>query len=177
LTVLSGPSGVGKGTVVARLRRSVPDVWVSVSATTRAPRPGERDGVDYFFVPRSEFERMVAAGELLEYANFAGNSYGTPRGPVLEHLDRGVPTVLEIELQGARQVRDSMPDAQFVFLAPPSVSALVDRLDRRGTETSAERAARMARAEIELAAASEFDVVIVNDEVARATKELAALLH
>ncbi|MGN6609172.1 MAG: guanylate kinase, partial [Jatrophihabitans sp.] len=110
-------------------------------------------------------------------AEFAGNRYGTPRRPVDEHLARGVPTVLEIELQGARQVRETMPDAQFVFLAPPSVEELVDRLDRRGTETTEQRAARMAAAEVELAAAPEFDVVIVNDDLAHATAELAALLH
>src|SRR5579875_2688603 len=113
LTVLSGPSGVGKGTVVAELRRTVPDIWVSVSCTTRAPRPGETDGVEYYFVDREQFARMVADGAPLEHAEFAGNLYGTPRQAVLDHLAAGVPTVLEIELEGARQVRRTMPEALF----------------------------------------------------------------
>jgi guanylate kinase len=176
LTVLSGPSGVGKGTVVAQLRRIVPQVWVSVSCTTRAPRPGETEGIEYHFVTREEFERMVEGGELLEHAEFAGNCYGTPRAPVLEHLGRGVPTLLEIELQGARQVRESMPEAQFLFLAPPTVEELVGRLEGRGTETAEERAARLERARIEMAAEAEFEAVVVNDDVERAASEIAALL-
>ena len=176
LTVLSGPSGVGKGTVVAALRRIVPHVWVSVSCTTRHPRPGETEGIEYHFVDRAEFDKMVDAGELLEHAEFAGNCYGTPRAPVLEHLAAGIPTVLEIELQGARQVRATMPDARFVFLAPPSARDLVERLERRGTETDEQLAARLQRAEIELAAASEFDHVVVNDEIEHAAREVAALI-
>jgi guanylate kinase len=177
LTVLSGPSGVGKGTVVAALRTLVPHVWVSVSATTRAPRPGERDGVAYRFVDHDTFAQMVADDALLEHAEFAGNRYGTPRTPVLKHLAAGSPTLLEIELDGARQVRRSMPEARFVFLAPPSPDELVHRLYGRGTEAPADLAARLARAEIELAAASEFDHVVVNVDIDQAAREVAALLE
>lgn len=177
LTVLSGPSGVGKGTVVAALRAQDPQIWVSVSCTTRHPRPGERDGVQYRFVTRDRFADMVAAGELLEHAEFAGNCYGTPRQPVTDHLAAGTPTVLEIDLQGARQVRERLPDARFVFLAPPSLDELVQRLTGRGTESPEAVAARMERARLELAAQDEFDHVIVNDDVQRAARELAALVE
>jgi guanylate kinase len=176
LTVLSGPSGVGKGTVVDALRRLAPHVWVSVSCSTRAPRPGEVDGVAYHFVDRAEFDRLVAEGALLEHAEFAGNRYGTPRQPVLDHLAAGVPTLLEIDLQGARQVRAATPDAQFVFLAPPSLDALVHRLGGRGTESATALAERLAQAEVELAAEPEFDHVVVNTEVEQAAADLAALL-
>jgi guanylate kinase len=176
LTVLSGPSGVGKGTVVAALRRIVPHVWVSVSCTTRAPRPGEVEGVQYYFVDRERFAEMVAAGELLEHAEFAGNRYGTPRQAVLDHLAAGVPTLLEIELEGARQVRRSMPEARFVFLAPPSVDVLVQRLSGRGTESADALVARLERAQVELAAEEEFDEVVVNNDVEQAARELAALI-
>lgn len=127
LTVLSGPSGVGKSTVVAHMRKVHPEVWLSVSATTRKPRPGERHGVHYFFVSDDEFDKLIANGELLEWAEFAGNRYGTPRGAVLERLENGEPVLLEIDLQGARLVRESMPEAQLVFLAPPSWDELVRR--------------------------------------------------
>ncbi|MCW2523060.1 MAG: gmk [Frankiales bacterium] len=177
LTVLSGPSGVGKGTVVAEVRKLFPHVWVSVSCTTRKPRPGESDGVQYHFVNDAQFDELIAAGELLEYATFAGNRYGTPRKPVQQHLAAGRPTVLEIELQGARQIRDSMPDAQFVLLTPPSMAELRDRLMGRRTEGVPDLEARMARAEIELAAAEEFDRVIVNDDVQRAAAELVGLIE
>jgi guanylate kinase len=176
LTVLSGPSGVGKGTVVRALRALAPTVWVSVSCTTRAPRAGETEGVEYYFVTRDEFAEMVDANELLEHAEFAGNCYGTPRAPVLKHLARNVPTLLEIELEGARQVRESMPDARFVFLAPPSTDELVHRLSGRGTESDAEVAARLERAAVEMAAASEFDHVVVNNDVEDAAREVAALI-
>jgi guanylate kinase len=176
LTVLSGPSGVGKGSVVAQIRRSHPDVWLSVSATTRAPRPGEVDGVQYHFVTRTEFERMVDDGEMLEWAEYAGNLYGTPRGPVEERLAAGTYALLELELQGARQVRKAMPDARLVFLAPPSREELARRLVGRGTEDEAAIAARLDVAEIELAAACEFDVVLVNDTVQHAAEELVRLL-
>jgi guanylate kinase len=176
LTVLSGPSGVGKGTVVAALRRLVPQIWVSVSATTRSPRPGERDGREYRFVDHDAFAQMVADDALLEWAEFAGNRYGTPRAPVQKHLASEDPNLLEIELEGARQVRSSMPDARFVFLAPPSVEELVHRLHGRGTESADALAARLARAEIEMAAAAEFDHVVVNQDVDRAALEVAALV-
>jgi guanylate kinase len=176
LTVLSGPSGVGKRTVITALRREYPHIWVSVSCTTRAPRPGEVEGVDYYFVDRERFAKMVEAGELLEHAEFAGNCYGTPRQAVLDHLAAAVPTILEIELAGARQVRTSMPEARFVFLAPPSVDVLVQRLSGRGTETAAAIAARLEHAQVELAAEDEFDEVIVNNDVEQAAGELAALI-
>jgi guanylate kinase len=177
LTVLSGPSGVGKGTVVAQVRRTHPQVWVSVSCTTRTPRPGERPGVHYNFLTRDRFEELIAAGELLEYAEFAGNLYGTPRQPVLDHLASGVPTLLEIELQGARQVRAAMPDAYLVFLAPPSLEELTQRLVGRGTESPEVVAARLARAEIEMAAVDDFDTVIINDDVRRAAAKLVELVE
>ncbi len=176
LTVLSGPSGVGKGSVVAEIRRHHPSVWLSVSVTTRSPRPGETDGVEYHFVSRAEFDRMVAAGELLEHAEYAGNCYGTPRQPVEYRLAAGLPALLEIELQGARQVRAAMPEAQFVFLAPPSWDELVRRLVGRGTEDAETIRTRLEAAKVELEAEKEFDVVVVNDRVERAAKELVALL-
>lgn len=177
LTVLSGPSGVGKGSVVAEIRRHHPSVWLSVSVTTRQPRPGEKNGREYWFVSRPEYDRMVAAGELLEHAEYAGNGYGTPRGPVVERLASGLPALLEIELQGARQVRERMPAAQFAFLAPPSWDELVRRLVGRGTEDPATIQRRLDVAIVELAAEKEFDVTIVNDHVQRAAAELVALLE
>ncbi|MFG1926150.1 guanylate kinase [Cryptosporangium sp. NPDC048952] len=176
LTVLSGPSGVGKGSVVAEIRRHHPSVWLSVSVTTRAPRPGEEHGKQYYFVSRDEYDAMVAAGELLEHAEFAGNGYGTPRRAVEERLAAGRPALLEIELQGARQVRAAMPGAQFVFLAPPSWDELVRRLVGRGTEDEETIRRRLDAAVVELAAEKEFDVTIVNDNVSQAAIELVELL-
>jgi guanylate kinase len=177
LTVLSGPSGVGKDTVVAELRREYPEVWVSVSCTTRAPRPDETPGVHYNFVTRDEFAQLIEADDLLEYAEFAGNLYGTPRGPVLDRLAAGVPTLLVIELQGARQIRARMPEAYLVFLAPPSFEELAQRLTGRGTEPPDVIAARLARAQIEMAAVGDFDTVIVNDDVRSAAAKLVELLE
>ncbi|HEY3507339.1 MAG TPA: guanylate kinase [Actinocatenispora sp.] len=176
LTVLSGPSGVGKGSVYALVRQRYPDVWLSVSVTTRRPRPGEVDGRHYHFVDRTEFDRMAAAGELLEWAEYAGNAYGTPRAPVERRLAAGLPALLEIDLQGARQVRAAMPAARLVFLAPPSWDELVRRLVGRGTEDADTIRRRLELARDELAAESEFDVTIVNNSVEQAAAELVALL-
>ncbi|WP_146819064.1 guanylate kinase [Actinotalea fermentans] len=177
LTVLAGPTAVGKGTVSADVRARYPLVWLSVSATTRPARPGEVDGVHYHFVDDATFDAMVAGGEFLEWAVVHGrHRYGTPKAPVLARLAEGRPALLEIDLAGARQVRAAMPDARFVFLAPPSVEELVRRLVGRGTENEDERARRLATAEVEMAAAPEFDHVIVNDDVQRATDELIAVM-
>lgn len=177
LVVLAGPTAVGKGTVAAWVREHHPDVWMSVSSTTRAPRPGEVDGVHYHFVTAEDFEAAREAGQMLEWATVHGtHSYGTPRGPVEQVLAEGRPALLEIDLQGARQVREAMPEALLVFLAPPSWDELVRRLVGRGTEDEAERARRLTTAEAELAAREEFDVTIVNDDVQRAAEELVSLM-
>lgn len=177
LTVLAGPTAVGKGSVSAYVREHFPKVWLSVSVTTRPPRPTEVDGIHYRFIDDATFERMRADGDLLEWAVVHGRAkYGTPRGPVIEAIAAGLSPLLEIDLQGARQVRESMPEALFVFLDPPSWDELVRRLVGRGTESSDEREARLATARVELAAADEFDVRIVNDDVQRAAEELVSLM-
>ena len=176
LTVLSGPSGVGKDSVIELIRARSPFVWLSVSVTTRPKRDYEVDGVHYRFVDRAEFARLAAAGQLLEWAEFAGNLYGTPRGPVEDRLSRGIPALLKIDLQGARQVRDAMPEALLVFLAPPSVEELHRRLIGRGTEDPDTIRLRLEHADEELAAETEFDVTVVNDSVERAADELVGLL-
>lgn len=176
LTVLSGPSGVGKSTVVAHMRKEHSEVWLSVSATTRRPRPGEKHGVHYFFVTDDEMDKLIANGELLEWAEFAGNRYGTPRRAVQERLEAGEPVLLEIDLQGARQVRESMSDAQLVFLAPPSWEELVRRLTGRGTEPPEVIERRLEAAKIELAAEPEFDVTLINTSVEDVARELLALM-
>lgn len=177
LVVLAGPTAVGKGTVAAAVRQDHPEVWVSVSATTRPPRPGEIDGLHYLFVDDAEFDRLIAEDQLLEWAVVHGtHRYGTPRAPVEAALTAGRPALLEIDLQGARQVRRTMPEALFVFLKPPSWEELVRRLVGRGTETDEERARRLATAVDELASEQEFDVTIVNHEVHDAAAELVALM-
>lgn len=178
LTVLAGPTAVGKGTIAAYVREHFPEVWLSVSMTTRKPRPGEVDGRHYHFVSNEQFGRMVDQGEFLEWATVHGRAqYGTPRGPVEAALAEGRPALLEIDLQGARQVRETLPDALFVFLTPPSWDELVRRLVGRGTETEEEREVRLTTARAELAAAEEFDVTIVNDDVRRAADELVSLMR
>jgi guanylate kinase len=177
LAVLAGPTAVGKGTVAADVRRNHPEIWISVSATTRAPRPGEVNGVHYWFVSDEEFDRMVDDDELLEWAVVhQAARYGTPRGPVEQALAEGRAALLEIDLQGARQVRRTMPDAPVVFLAPPSWEELVRRLVGRGTETEEERERRLQTAHAELAAEEEFDATVVNHEVHAAAEELVALI-
>ncbi len=178
LIVLAGPTAVGKGSVAAEVRRHHPEVWISVSATTRKPRPGEENGVHYWFVSDEDFDAMAERGDLLEWAVVHGmNRYGTPRGPVDLALASGHPAMLEIDLQGARQVRTTMPEALFVFLKPPSWDELVRRLVGRGTEDAAERERRLATAREELAAESEFDVTVVNHEIHAAAEELVALMR
>jgi guanylate kinase len=177
LFVITGPSGVGKGTLISRLLELVPGLDLSVSATTRAPRAGERDGEHYHFMEPAEFDRRVGAGEFLEHADYASHRYGTPRAEVEPRLARGESVVLEIEVQGARQVRQTMPGAVQVFIAPPSPEALRERLERRGTDSPEQIARRLAVARDELAARDEFSRVIVNDDAERAAEELAALVR
>lgn len=178
LVVLAGPTAVGKGTIAAYIRDHHPEVWLSVSATTRPPRPGEVDGIHYHFIDDAEFDRRREAGDFLEWAVVHGRAkYATPRQPVLDAIAAGRMPLLEIDLQGARQVRATMPEALYVFLEPPSWNELVRRLVHRGTESEQERRVRLRTARAELAHRDEFDVVIVNDDIRRAAEELVSLMH
>jgi guanylate kinase len=168
LIVLTGPSGVGKGTLLRSLLKRHSELYLSTSVTTRAPRVGEVDGRDYYFVSRLEFERMASAGELLEWAEFAGNCYGTPRRPVEQKVSQGKWVVLEIELEGARQIRSTFPEALRIFILPPSMPELEFRIRNRGTESEDAIARRLDRARAEVDAANEFDMQIVNDDLERA---------
>lgn len=175
--VITGPSGVGKGTLIRSVRERIPGLELSVSATTRAPRTGERDGEDYHFLDREEFASRVAAGEFVEHAQYSGNSYGTLRSELDSRLAAGVPVVLEIEVQGARQVRERMPEAVQVFIAPPSREALRTRLIGRGTDTAEQVARRLQTADSELDAQPEFPYVVVNDRLDDAIEELVRIVR
>src|SRR5215207_3795763 len=175
--VITGPSGVGKGTLIERLLDAVPELELSVSATTREPRTGEVDGRDYHFLTPEEFERRVATADFLEHATYSGNRYGTLREEVERRLAEGRSVVLEIEVQGARQVRAAMPEAVLIFIAPPDPAALRERLEGRGTDSAEAIDERLRTAELELAAQQEFKHVIVNDDLNRAAGELAAIVE
>jgi len=175
LIVLSGPGGVGKSTVISYLRATETDIWVSVSATTRAPRTGEIDGVDYYFLSDSEFDTWISEDKFLEWANFAGSRYGTPKQFVSEHLESGKSVLLELEISGARQVRAKNPNALLVFLAPPSWEELEERLFKRGTDSEERRIARLSLARAEMAAQGEFDLTLINTSVEEVAKRLISL--
>ena len=172
LIVFTGPSGVGKGTLLRRLLERYPDIHLSISATTRQPRAGETHGKDYYFVSRAEFDAMVQQGHLLEWAEFAGNYYGSPRQPLDALVARGHLVILEIELAGARQVRNTLPGARQIFVLPPSLEELEARIRGRAQDSEAAIAKRLARAQVEIAAAAEFDIQIINDDLERALTEL-----
>ncbi|MGA7935847.1 MAG: guanylate kinase [Kovacikia sp.] len=176
LIVLTGPSGVGKGTLLRSLLKRHAELYLSISVTTRAPRLGEVDGKDYYFVSPAKFEQMAANGELLEWAEFAGNCYGTPRIPVKEKIRQGKWVILEIELQGARQIRQTFPEALRIFILPPSLPELEDRIRNRGQDTEEAIARRLSRAQEEIDAANEFDIQIINDNFEKALNSIEATL-
>ncbi len=175
--MITGPSGVGKGTLIRGLLERVPELELSVSATTRAPRPGENEGSDYHFMSAEEFDRRAEEGEFVEHATYSGRRYGTLRSELERRLRLGIPVVLEIELQGARQVREAMPEALAVFIAPPSRDALRARLVGRGTDAPEDVERRMRTADRELEAQREFAHVVINDRLEQATDQLEAIVH
>ncbi len=177
LFVISGPSGAGKGTLVARLLQLVPDTWVSISATTRNPREGEQNGVHYYFLDRSQFDKLVAEDGFLEWATYSGNSYGTLRSAVEEHIAQGEQVILEIEVQGAMQVKEKIPQAHLVFIEPPSLEILEQRLRGRGTESEEDVQKRLSTAQMELSRKNEYDYILVNDDLERAAQELADFVN
>jgi guanylate kinase len=176
LVVLTGPSGVGKGTLLTQILQRHPELYYSVSATTRSPRPGEENGKNYYFISRSEFEKLVAQGEFLEWAEFAGNCYGTPRTAVLDHIQSGKLVILEIELEGARQIKTSYPEALSIFILPPSFSELEQRIRGRGQDSEEAISRRLSRAQEEINAADEFDIQIVNDDFETALTQIENIL-
>ena len=175
--VITGPSGVGKGTLIRGLRERLPQLELSVSATTRRPRPGTRDGVDYHFLDDEGFDRLLAEGRFVEHASYAGNRYGTLRSELDQRLQRGVPVVLELEVQGARQLRQAQPDAVTVFIAPPSLDVLRARLRARATDTEEQTESRLQTAAEELRSRTEFDYVVVNDRLEQATEQLVEIVQ
>lgn len=177
LIVLTGPSGVGKGTLVRALRARHPELFLSVSATTRSPRPGEVDGEHYYFMTREQFEALIQQKELLEYAQYVGNYYGTPRAAVIEKLEQGVDVLLEIEVEGARQVAHTFPEALRIFLLPPSEEELKNRLVGRGTDTAEAIEHRLTRAQQEIRYAPEFTYRVVNDDLEQALQAIEAILY
>lgn len=177
LIIVTGPSGAGKGTVLGRVLSDLEDVFYSISATTRQPRPGEKDGVNYFFLSRDRFDRMVADDEFLEYAEYVGNCYGTPEKPVNEMLDRGLDVILEIEVQGALMVKAKRPDALLVFITPPSFSVLEQRLRGRGTEADDVVARRMTKARNECTHVDDYDYIVINDDLDDAVRDLEAIIR
>lgn len=177
LFVFSGPSGAGKGTLVARVLSEIPDAWLSISATTRSPRPGEVDGVSYYFIDKPSFMKLVDEGGFLEWAEYSGNCYGTPVESVMNKIDEGKQVILEIDVQGALQVRDRIPQAKLVFIEPPSFEELEKRLRNRGTEDEPTIQRRLEAARVELSKKMEYDIQLVNDDLEVATQELVAYMN
>ena len=175
--MITGPSGVGKGTLIRELRSRVPELELSISATTRSPRVGEEDGADYHFLERQDFDRRIGEGDFLEWAEYSGNRYGTLRSEVEERTARGAPVVLEIEVQGARQVRETMPEAVRIFIEPPTAETLRKRLEGRGTDDPEVIEKRLEEARKELRAKDEFSHRVTNDDVDRAANELAGIVR